>query len=114
MTSVLVRMTVVLGMAALAGCSAAEDATATEQTTAAFSDDGAWRAIPLGRGTSVALHATHGYAGALATECGPDYALDVVIDFGPVTKDILEVDAVTASFHPAPGHAVVPRKVDVW
>jgi hypothetical protein len=104
----------VVGAVVLAGCSSPDESVTTSARQALQSDNGAWRAIPRGRGTQLVLHAAHSYTDALAAQCGPDYEVDVVVDFGPVTPEILEVDGVTATFRPAEGHAVVPRKLDVW
>ena len=105
-----------LGLLAIAGCASASDDGRTAGASLALHDDnGAWRAVPLGRDSpAVKLHADHAYAGPLAAQCGPGYSLDVVVDVGPVTSDFLQVDAVTVTFHAPAGGTVLPRQLDVW
>lgn len=115
MTTVLSRMSL-LGLLAIAGCASASDDGRTGGASLALHDDnGAWRAVPLGRDAPpLALRAEHAYTGALATRCGPGYSLDVIVDVGPVTSDFLQIDAVTVTFHAVAGATVLPRKLDVW
>jgi hypothetical protein len=114
MTNVLPAASLALALTVAACAAPADDGRTGGASQALQDDNGAWRPIAHGRGGPLSLHADHAYGAALAERCGPGYALDVVVDVGPVTADFLQIDAVSVSFRTAEGHAVVPRKLDVW
>jgi hypothetical protein len=105
---------------AVAGCSVAGAEAPQDQPGDALplqvlhGENGAWTALPVGRGAQLVLRAEHAYPTALETKCGPRYDIYFVVDFGAVTPETIAVDQVTAVFRSQIGHAIVPRKLDVW
>lgn len=103
-------------MMAVTGCSAAdaEEGASTTSESPLTNDNDAWKAVPLKKGTELVLHAEHTYDAAQTAKCGPGYSVDVLVDFGAVTSETIEVQKVVAFFLPRAGEVVVPRKLDVW
>ncbi len=102
-------MTAVMGRSAL---DAREGASTTNESPLTNESD-AWKAVPLKQGTELVLHAEHTYDPAQAAKCGPGYSVDVLVDFGAVTSETIEVQKVVAFFLPRAGESIVPRKLDV-
>jgi hypothetical protein len=110
---------VAMVLATSAGCSAAQmddmdNRMSKSESLTGGVDTAVWKAVPAKANAEVVVHAEHTYPADLADKCGPDYALDLVVDFGTATTERLGFEAVTAFYLPRAGNVVVPRRLDTW
>jgi hypothetical protein len=109
----------VMMLATSAGCSAApadsiDNRMSTSENLSGGVETAVWKAVPAKANAEVVVHAEHVYPANLQDKCGPDYALDLLVDFGTATTERHGFAAVTAFYLPHAGNVVVPRRLDTW